>query len=123
MLFIEKCLVLKKIKIPLIIPESYFDVVGCSIACEKGVRSITHDDKVIIKAQLKNKLYKAEIQFKVGREKPQAFIKGDSMVRCQNFFCEIQHHHPLHTLEESLVDKLINNYVGGGALFRLPKTP
>ena len=56
-LFIEKCLVLKKIKIPLIIPESYFDVVGCTIVCSKGVRSIAHDDKVITKAQLQNKLY------------------------------------------------------------------
>ena len=37
-LFIEKCLVLKKIKIPLIIPESYFDVVGCRIVSAGGVR-------------------------------------------------------------------------------------
>ena len=22
------------------------------------------------------------------------------MVRCQNYFCELQHHHPLHTLKE-----------------------
>ena len=64
-LFLEKCLVLKKIKIPLIIPESYFDCVGCKIVCQSGVRTITHDDETIIKAQLENELYKAEIKFKV----------------------------------------------------------
>ena len=35
-LFIGKCLVLKKIKIPLIIPESYFDVVGCRLCLRAG---------------------------------------------------------------------------------------
>ena len=58
-----KCLVLKKIKIPLIIPESYFDVVGCRIVSEGGVRIFSHKGKDLIKAKLANKLYKAEIKF------------------------------------------------------------
>ena len=70
---------LKKIKIPLIIPESYFDV-GCRIVSEGGVRIISHKGKDLIKAKLANKLYKAEIKFKVGRGKPQALIKGDAGV-------------------------------------------
>ena len=82
-LFIEKCLVLRKIKIPLIIPESYFDAVGCRIVSEGGVRTISHKSKDLIKARLANKLYKAEIKFKVGRGKPQALIKGDAGVRCR----------------------------------------
>ena len=100
-LFIEKCLVVGKTKIPLIIPESYFDFVGCKIVSEAGVRTITHDNKTIIKVQLDSNLYKAEIKFKVGRGKPRApLIKGDAGVRCQDFFCEVKHHHPLHTLQE-----------------------
>ena len=95
--------VLKKIKIPLIIPESYFDVVGCRIVSEGGVRITSHKGKDLINAKLANKLYKAEIKFKVaiGRGKPQALIKGDAGVRCQDFFCEVKHHHPLHTLKEN----------------------
>ena len=100
-LFIEKCLVLKKIKILLIIPESYFDVVGCRIVSEGGVRILSHKSKDLIKARLANKLYKAEIKFKIGRGKPQRLIKGDAGVRCQDFFCEVKHHHPLHTLKEN----------------------
>ena len=84
-LFIEKCLVRKKIKIPLIIPELYFDAIGCSIVSEGGVKIISHKGKDLIKARLANKLYKAEIKFKVGRGKPQALIKGDAGVRCQDF--------------------------------------
>ena len=83
----------------MILPESYFDVIGCTISCKGGVRTISHDGKVIIRAELRNKLYRAKIDFRVGKNKPKAFIKGDSMVRCQNYFCELQHHHPLHTLE------------------------
>ena len=67
---------------------------------KSGVRTISHDDKVIIRAELRNKLYRAKIDFRVGKGKPKAFIKGDSMVRCQNYFCELQHHHPFHTLKE-----------------------
>ena len=74
-LFIEKCLVLKKIKIPFIIPESYFDVVDCGIVSEGGVRINSHKGKDLIKARLANKLYKAEIKFKVWRGKRQALIK------------------------------------------------
>ena len=53
---------------PLIIPEPYFDVVGCRIVSEGGVKTISHKGKELIKAQLANKLYKAEIKFEVGRE-------------------------------------------------------
>ena len=61
--------------IPLIIPESYFDVVGCRIVSEGGVSIISHKGKDL--------------------------IKGDAGVRCQDFFCEVKHHHPLHTLKEN----------------------
>jgi hypothetical protein len=111
-LYIEKCLVLKKIKIPLILPESYFDVVGCKPVCEGGIRTISKDDKIIIRAELKNKLYRAEIRFMVGRGKPHYFKVHDSGVRCRNYFCEISHHHPLSTLEEGKEN----------GLWRCPKT-
>ena len=52
------------------------------------MRIISHKGKDLIKAVLANKLYKAEIKFKVGRGKPQTLIKGDAGVRCQDFFCQ-----------------------------------
>ena len=75
--------------------------VGCRVVSEGEVRIISHKGKDLIKAELANKLYKAEIKFNVGRGKPQALIKGDAPVRCQDFFCEVKHHHPLHTLKEN----------------------
>ena len=78
------------------------------------MRIISHEGKDLIKARLANKLYKAEIKFKVGRGKPQALIKGDAGVRCQDF-CEVKHHHPLHTLKEN-PDKLWQLKKGQAAL-------
>ena len=59
----------------------------------------THKGEALIKAQLDNKLYKAAIKFKVGRGKPQALIKGDAGVRCQDFSVRASIT-TLHTLQE-----------------------